>query len=40
LRARDEVESGTDAEQSGSIEPVKAARRKQFLTRSAESDEA
>jgi hypothetical protein len=40
LRTRNEVESGTDAEQSGSIELIKTARRKQFLTRSAESDEA
>src|ERR1700682_1490920 len=38
LRTRYEVERGTDAEQSGSIELIKTARRKQFLTRSAESD--
>src|SRR6202049_4478925 len=40
LRTRDEVERGADAEQSGSVELIKTARRKQFLTRSAERDEA
>src|SRR5258708_34788186 len=40
LRTRDEVERGADAEQSGSVELIKTARRKQFLTRSAERDKA
>src|SRR3977135_4202674 len=40
LHTRDEVERGADAEQSGSVELIKTARRKQFLTRSAERDEA
>src|ERR1700738_4824230 len=39
LRTRDEVERGADAEQSGSVELIKTARRKQFLTRSAERAE-
>src|SRR5437899_300710 len=40
LRTGDEVERGADAEQSGSVELIKTARRKQFLARSAERDEA
>src|SRR5260370_35210223 len=40
LRAGNEVKSGTNAEQSGSIQCIKTARGKKFLARSAESDEA
>src|SRR5215472_12391385 len=40
LGAGDEVERGADAEQTGAIELIDAARREQFLARRAERNEA